>query len=469
MTHTVDYALLNMEDEQAVHATHQEDKHIQQVGSHMEKELTQDWANGLRGLAALLVTFHHLVVAFNTHATLNTSDADGTVHFWQWPIIRAFTSPNFMVTIFFVLSAGYVLSYRPLHRLEQSPLAAVSVRDSLASACLRRIFRLLPPAAMSIFLSHVILLAGGFDRARSGKVGDWWVAQCTPRWVSKSWLGQTIEALRTVVLIWHQKMIFSRYNVVLWTMPEELQGSLRVYLFLLATSKLQRKFRTMLAIGLALVQLITKETSTLQFIMGLLIAELQVAQSNQLNEGTTRECTWARSFLNFFALLIALMCGSVPYLEMKKAGWSKRMYLILAKVYSSEEEEVKSLYLVIGGVLMILTISQWPTVREIFSTQPLQFLGKISFSLYVIHVPLLLSFGMWLPIQLRQLGVSETFSIVLMAPCWYGLALALSWLMTKFVDERSVYISHQLEVVWGVQSSNPVEATSETEGNSSAN
>lgn len=68
------------------------------VSSYTSKQPEQEWANGLRGLAAFLVMTHHLIVSFNEHAALSTQDADGTVHFWQWPILRVFISPEVSTT-----------------------------------------------------------------------------------------------------------------------------------------------------------------------------------------------------------------------------------------------------------------------------------------------------------------------------------------------------------------------------------
>ncbi|EGG09444.1 uncharacterized protein MELLADRAFT_95920 [Melampsora larici-populina 98AG31] len=446
-----DYEIVALEDQPLGESRshEQEEEHVQEAKS--SKSDTQHWANGLRGLAALCVMIHHGIVAFNSEATLETNDPDGTVHFWQWPILRSFISPNFLVTLFFVLS-GYVLSYRPLHRISTKPSDSISVRNSLASACLRRIFRLAPPPLFSIIISHTILLGGGFDQTRAAKLGTWWTTDHIPRFVTPNWHAQTVECLKTMVNLWYDSQTKSQYNVVLWTMREEFLGSLNVFLILLATSNLQRRFRVMLVIALGLVNLYRKALGLLPFLFGILIAEIQVSrsESSPLKINRNKPCGNLRSLAMAAMLMVGLFFGSVPYFAMTKASWSRSMFQAMSR-YSKDEFEVKQAYNTMGGCLTVLSISQWPASQQLFSTRLLQFLGRISYSLYVVHVPLLLSVGVSLVWRFRSWGISNTLSVFLMTPFWVGWVIALSWFMAKFIDEKAITFSHALERAWGTK------------------
>lgn len=239
------------------------------------------------------------------------------------------------------------------------------------------------------------------------------------------------------------------YNTALRTMTHELHGSLNVYLFLLATSALRKRYRNILAISLALVQVLVQEINTLHFFLGILIAELHVTYPNLLKANTkSRKHQFFRLPLIFTTLLAGLTCGSVPYWNMAWAPWYLEMYNLLSKFYNSDENSIKALYLVTGAALIVLVISQWSAAQQFLSVRPLKFLGKISFSLYVIHVPLLLSAGLNIFYQISQLGFSYTTSIALMVPLWMGLVIAMSCAMTRFVDEKAIEISQQLETIW---------------------
>ncbi|EGG04024.1 uncharacterized protein MELLADRAFT_89709 [Melampsora larici-populina 98AG31] len=446
-----EYEILALEDHLLEERRHQPEEEQDQA-TNSSKGVTQHWANGLRGLAAFCVMIHHGIVAFNSEAVLDTNDPDGTVHFWQWPILRSFISPSFLVTLFFVLS-GYVLSYRPLHRISTNPSDSISVRNSLASACLRRIVRLAPPPLFSLIVSHTILLSGGFDQTRAAKVGTWWTIDHIPRFVTPNWHAQTVECLKFMVNLWYDAGNKTQYNVVLWTMREEFLGSLNVFLVLLAISNLQLRFRVMLVIALGLVNLCHNEVAFLPFLLGILIAELQVSQSQPTQPTFNRRnilCGYLRSSAMGATLIVGLFFGSVPWLEMTGASWSRWMFQVMSR-YSEDEFEVKQAYNIMGGCLTVLTISRWPAAQQFFSTRPLQFLGRISFSLYVIHAPLLLSVGVSLAWRFQTWGISDTLSTFLMVPFWVGCVIAFSWLMTKYLDEKAITFSHALERALGAK------------------
>ncbi|EGG03229.1 uncharacterized protein MELLADRAFT_90230 [Melampsora larici-populina 98AG31] len=450
---TSGYELLNLEGRPLVEIKHdQEGNNSQETVSGASNEATQTWANGLRGLAAFLVMIHHSIAAFNLEATVALKDPDGTVHFWQWPILRAAISSDFLVQVFFVLS-GYVLSYRPLYRLSKRPQKVESVHSSLASACLRRIFRLLPPPVTAVMISHIILLGGGFDMARAKEVCSSWTKDTVPRWITSNWREQTLEALKSMVAIWYEERTKSEYDAVLWTMPEELRGSMYIYLFLLATSSLKRRFRVILALALALVNLLMKKLSILPFISGIFMAELHISQSERRGSPINRILVYLGRLAIFITLMIGLFFGSIPgypTTEMKSTAWSSAMFRVMSRLYSQDEPQVKALYTLMGSTLAVFAISQWSCAKKLLSTRSLQFLGRISFSLYVIHVPLLLSGGISLVWNFRHSGVSNTLSVFLMLPFWIGTVIIVSLIMTKYIDEKAVTFSHTLERYWRV-------------------
>ncbi|KAG0146541.1 hypothetical protein CROQUDRAFT_62673 [Cronartium quercuum f. sp. fusiforme G11] len=456
MSSTAEYEMLRMEEDPLIAPDCRPEDQAKQIGSDKNKASTQEWANGIRGLAAFSVMNHHLVACFNEQAVTRACDMDGTVHIWQWPIIRVVVSPLFMVTTFFILS-GYVLSYGPLERLAKDPMSAISVRNSLASACFRRIFRLFPPAAMSILISHIILLCGGFNAYKNGTNWEWWIKEGTPRWVTTNWHAQTLEALKDVVTIWYTPSTTSHYNVVLWTMPLELQGSLSLYVVLLATSNLRRQFRVIIGIGIVIIALVTKDDLTGKFVIGLLIAESRLVELKPLKSKKIIQA-WDRIQTPFksIMLIIAFFLGSIPPGMDNRTypvPWPQYMYDFLFKLYGRNLGEVVALYTLISVTLMILTVSHWPASQKILSVRPLRYLGKISFSLYVLHAPLLLSLGVGLVVKFRQLGISDNLSIFLMVPFWYGAVFGCSHLMTNYIDKKAIQFSHQLEKRWSINKS----------------
>jgi peptidoglycan/LPS O-acetylase OafA/YrhL len=68
---------------------------------------------------------------------------------------------------------------------------------------------------------------------------------------------------------------------------------------------------------------------------------------------------------------------------------------------------------------------------ELFSSPPCQFLGKISFPLYLIHVPLLYTAFAALYVAIAPLSSTEIFAIFVL---FLVASLCISWLAEKAVD-----------------------------------
>lgn len=256
------------------------------------------------------------------------------------------------------------------------------------------------------------------------------------------------------IVIWiqvrSQPVIASSYDLVLWTITEELRGSLKVYIFLMATTRLKRHNRVMCAIGILIGHTLSKEIGFMNFLIGVMIAEFHVMQ---LTEPGRRSKPITKLLprlleMNFkiFILCLALFFGSYSTLEVfHHASWSEKMYRVLSGVYSSNTEEVGEIYLFIGTTLLLSLITQSKTAQRILSTGPLQFLGRISYSMYLLHVPLILSLGITLVFYFRWFGLSDLLSVWLMIPFLINATISISYIFTRFVDEKIIRWSHEIE------------------------
>jgi peptidoglycan/LPS O-acetylase OafA/YrhL len=128
--------------------------------------------DGLRGVAALFVVFHHYAIVFTVSSQKGFHHdqeiaAEGQEPIppqednWilLFPLIRVIHSGRFMVAIFFVIS-GYVLSYRGLKLAREGK--ANKLLDSLGSSVFRRWLRLHLPVIASTFLAFLLTRAGAY-------------------------------------------------------------------------------------------------------------------------------------------------------------------------------------------------------------------------------------------------------------------------------------------------------------------
>ena len=187
------------------------------------------WLDGLRGVAALFVTFSHLT-AF-THDGLEMCYGAKFLHNDEHndspaalPIIRLpFTGGGFAVMLFFVIS-GYVVPRRLLQTLHDG--RRQDFLENLHSAMVRRPVRLFLPVILSTFLVfvswHILgIPSPAFDKQPNVILEAW------------SWAKETSLFMYFFKIGW----LFNYYNVHTWTIPVELRGSMFIFAFLFIVQK----------------------------------------------------------------------------------------------------------------------------------------------------------------------------------------------------------------------------------------
>lgn len=125
------------------------------------------YLDGLRGVAALFVVFHHYAYTFTATSLQGWHSGPEGSHNWffQLPLIRVVHSGRFMVAIFFVIS-GYVLSYRSLKLAREGK--PIELLDSLASSVFRRWLRLHLPVIASTFVAFLAARWSLWTEMRAG-------------------------------------------------------------------------------------------------------------------------------------------------------------------------------------------------------------------------------------------------------------------------------------------------------------
>ena len=97
----------------------------------------------------------------------------------------------------------------------------------------------------------------------------------------------------------------------------------------------------------------------------------------------------------------------------------------------------------VGAVLLVLSIEHASFLQSIFTTDFAQYLGKISFSLYIVHGPVLYTFGISLVpgiIKLtgKETGFQITAAWVLAAVGILPVMFAMAHVTSKAIDENCV-------------------------------
>ncbi|KAH8896560.1 hypothetical protein GQ53DRAFT_778610 [Thozetella sp. PMI_491] len=350
------------------------------------------WLDGLRGWAALIVCWVHLSVT--SHHDLEycngyeVSPGVPRTSPAMWPFVRVFFSGGqFSVTIFFTIS-GYVLSRKLIGLLHEERID--DFVEVIQSAIFRRPIRLILPVASStlawLTAWHVFDLTAAGRERQSNIFAELGV-----------WLLDTADFAHVL----GREMRFSKYNLHTWTIPVEMRGSMLLFVWLFAFHQVNHRVRIYATITMMLyLVFFTQGVWYASFLAGMLFAEagLLASESSTLHlrfpwDRPVRALTSRPrlySAILHLLLVTGLWLGSVPAdqsMDMKKTFpfcpiWNPYRAL-LPPAYGFFSYRW---FWFFWGAGMIITAAQglnW--LRGFFEWRFSQYLGRISFTLYLIH------------------------------------------------------------------------------------
>lgn len=345
------------------------------------------YLDGLRGFAAFLVYWghHHLWARDAMKADAIFENGFGynkQYYFATLPGIRTFFSGgHFSVTLFFVIS-GYVLSTKPLSLIHSGDF--VKLGDNLGSALFRRWTRLHLPVIITTFLYMTSWHMFGIwtDSERKSNYRDelwnWYIEFKNFSFV-----------FRTGGERWFT------YDFHVWSIPVEFRGSIIIYTSLMAFSRCTRNARLWGEVGLIVYFMyIVDGFFGSMFMAGMLLCDLDLlAKNGELPRFFYRlEPFKELIFYNLF--VISLYLGGVPShsadLQVLRdtPGWYYLSFLKPQAVF-----DFKWFYLFWASTFMVAAIPRIPWLKTFLEMPFNQYLGRISFSFYLVHGPILWTVG----------------------------------------------------------------------------
>jgi peptidoglycan/LPS O-acetylase OafA/YrhL len=348
--------------------------------------------DGLRGVAALVVVAHHYFLAFAP--AMQPIRATRPHWLFDTPLALAYNG-GFAVAIFFVVS-GFVVANAGAAR--KSPLWLTLVA---------RYLRLAVPAVISVLFAWAMLNAfKGAGRALVGVQPHNWLyltyLDGTPGVLDAMWNG-------LVGAFWTGS---SRYNNPLWTMRIELVGSVIVYA---VYAFVPARWRALIAAAAGGLAILIHQQDYLPFALGALLRE-----------------AWANKMLPARAALPALLVGVVLGAPLQRA---ELRFGVEHWAFFDELGKSLGLPAILAAALMVTAVLSGPRIGAALRTRMPSFLGRISFLLFLVHIPLIFSIGATLfvrawPVDAVEMGLGFVGLAV--------LAVAIAFAATKFIDEPFV-------------------------------
>jgi len=330
--------------------------------------------DGLRGLAALSVFFSHARGTIPTGPLLETLQSTPVRIMWDGAAA---------VSLFFVLS-GFVLSL-PF-------VGPTAKRLKVADFLVRRVFRIYPAYVVTLILSLVLRMHG---HVSSPEASAWfqnlWTLPITPS-----------DLIRHAIMI-GPKFDAHLIDPVVWTMVFEMRMSILMPALILLLRN--TRARTDLLIIAAVVLFGLCGHLALAWVAPFFIAGLEIAKHRHA---------------------VIAYVHSLP-LSKRAAFLTASLALYASRMFGSEASTPLSYASGLGAAGLILCVLCLPACNSIASSRVALCLGKISYSFYLVHLPIMICLASWLLPSTHSLLVcwvsSLCASVLVSAVIWYLVEL----------------------------------------------
>lgn len=368
---------------------------------------------GLRGLAAIVVVIFHAILMFYPGIFYGSEAYSPPVvqnmrfedNLYGNPVMGLFTG-SFSVAIFFVLS-GFVLSVGFLKKRDTEIIRRLAIK---------RYARLMLPALVSILFCYIVIKVG-FGAAR----GETSIITHS-NWLAGLWLQipSLLDAITQGVY-----GVFadgtSTYNPVLWTIKYEFIGSFIVFGIALLFSA--SKYRWIVYLFLSLVFI---STWYLGFVIGIALADAYVNYNKRLRS--------IPAWVLGIGLLVGVGLGAFPPTNLDGTVYKWILLPGMTQVQNI------SFYLTLAATLVILGVLLLPRMNSFFSQSKIAFLGKYTFALYLVHMPILFSLGTTVFVGVYT-GNNFHAAALVAATVAFLAIVPIAYLFERYVDAPSIRLS----------------------------
>ncbi|MFT4110586.1 acyltransferase family protein [Propionicimonas sp.] len=344
--------------------------------------------DGLRGLAALVVLLHHTLLIFPALAYpyVVEADASATTDPWSWALlytpVHILWEGQSAVYLFFVLS-GIVLTLPVLSRGDAFDWRAYFPQ---------RLLRLYLPVWGAVLLGVLVLVLVPRSAA-----------------MSSLWLQSRAVSPDPWAIVLDATLLVAPGGVVspLWSLQWEILFSLLLPLYVLAAVRLRRAAPLLVVFALAMVVIghqigIGAVRLLPMFLLGVVVA--------------TRGSGLARRSVGGAPGVLLVVGGGLLLL----APW------LLRPVGLAPTGWVDALS-VLGALMLVCSALVVAWLKRLLSTRLVQWLGAISFSLYLVHEPVVISLAFLLGDQRLWLA----------APLGIGASIALAVIFRRLIEVPS--------------------------------
>ena len=376
---------------------------------------------GLRGIACLAVVIGHFAFVFFPYLGTIFVPIPGVrpaFAFERWVSYPPFTllfSAEAAVCVFFVMS-GYVLTAK---------FYATGSVGELQSAAAKRYVRLVLPTFASIMLAWGLWKCGAILTRQGLAIG---VAGWVPAWYQKpySFIGALWNGLAGAPLFADTTL-----NPPAWTIQVELIGSILIFAMITLFGR-----RPILFVGWSLFF-----SNLLGFQLPNVLFYVAFFSGALLN--LARD--WLRSHQIASLVLVGVGLVGVAYNMTPTYEFIRAIPLPNLQPIGPDFRPMPRLFWnSFGSIALVAGVIGSHQVESLLGVRPLAFLGKISFSMYLVHMPILMSLALGSVKWGRAAGMSYGAAAGITFVLYLTVVIALSILFFRGVDAPSMRLANYL-------------------------
>lgn len=384
------------------------------------------YLDAVRGFAAVAVVNHHFYW-YNPILSL--------------PFVSIVRQGRVMVDVFFIIS-GYVLTRKMLRLMREDK--HLDLLQCLASSTFRRYMRLFLSACFGSFICMVLVSLNLVSHPEAHRM-DSIFAQFG------DWIADTVHftnPFADVAGYWYSGVVNSRYHYFLWTIPAEFRGSVVVFLFGVACCKMNPITRQTICCLLIASGYTWNAVYVSLFLFGVLLAERGLQRDTKETTLPLRGSGAARFYMSFrmhFISGLAIVLGVYLAGQPKDLGINGPFpWPMLSKVvpfwWPAAVEGREHFWLSISAALILYGLDNCTTYQRPFNWAFSQYIGRLSFGIYVMQLPVALLY-------------KDPFKSLLGDSVWVSLLnyfvhmFILLWVADYFIriDRRIISIGRWLE------------------------
>ncbi len=357
----------------------------------------------------MMVLFCHLLLAFYPELTQHSIAAlmnythSSTLSNLLQAYINIIFDGSLAVFIFWFMS-GYVISI---------PLFKNTEHHIVLNAFVKRYFRLALPALASVLIAYGLLKLGVMYHLKVNV----FLNDKNENWIGLFYNFEPNFLLAIKNALWNAFFDYhevSAYNASLWTMNQELYGSFLCYFLFAIFRQHHKRYLVYFIIGCVLFAL--NNFALVTFLAGFILCDMDYNKDFISEIKNKIESYFFSKWYMAWPALLGLLYFA-----------GKKIHVDLRDAFSS--------------ILLVYILIKYIPFKKFFEQKILLWLGKISFSVYLLHLPIICSFSSYLFLELPY---SNSSKALLTAVISIPFILGVSVLFNRLVDQKSIQFSRYL-------------------------